>query len=470
MPSAIYFDKDSIYTGLYARHQYDSGHNPMHTIRSIKTRIGTQSIVELPNGSCFDMVQCSAFLLKTIKHTIDTQFRGHKLAGAVVTVPAAFNIDERQATKNAMLLAGFSNVHILDEPTAALLYYINHNKDTLGFKFSPGHTLVYDIGGGTTDISIANINNDNSSLDVKIIGRSSRLDFGGDDFDQYLAAFLLARFEYGSLPLHQLPVPDQHTVIARMLSCAEDVKLKFNAELKRRNINRAKTIANFEVLNGKYLTDVVINHQLLCNVFADLTDKVTNSIAHTLANAGVTKEHIGEVILTGGMANFYLVELCIQNFFSDIPVTLLDTETAVSKGAAIYCFNLYNSTQLHIEDMLADDIIIKQGSSFKTIIPKTANIGDSGFFNYVICEDYLTRLEIALYYGQGNNPTKYTKLATKFAQLKSPVAKGDTLQIRWLLNKDKIIEIFIQQLDSHITFCDNNIVAIDNFLINGGEL
>lgn len=502
LPSSIYFDLDNnnIYTGVYAKDVYGSGNKPMQTIRSIKTRMGGESLVEIPyiksdKSVYFNMTQCSALFLKTIKKSIELQFENEEVKGAVVTVPAAFNIDERQATRNAMLLAGFEEVYILDEPTAALLYYANdsYNKPG-GLEVSENeevYRMVYDIGGGTTDVSIARMMLDEEdNLDLKIVGRSPRMDLGGDDFDQYLASYFLSRFEQGEEDIHDLSVPDQNRMISRIVYNAEREKININEKIKEnlgneRKLKRLKNYVSFEIINGKYLVDVELSKEKLNNIFYDLVStseaKVLKAVKDALRDAELRKEDISEVILTGGMSNFYIIEETLKNYFGEnTRFILIDTESAVSKGAVIYHYQQeYESgIKLKVEDKLSDDIFIKDGNEFYILISRTAKPGDSGSFEYEIKEDNLCNIDIFLYYGRGNNPENYTPISGKFAELKNLKSKGDKLKINWELDEDKIIKIFIEELGEKIEINSSNDYSedkiknniIQNLCINGDEI
>ena len=135
LPSFLYFqvEKNTVYTGYYAKSVYSQGDRPMQTVTAVKTRIGGESSVTVPSytdsniSETFDMTQCSALLLKTIMQSFKEQY-GEDIENVVITVPAAFNSDEREATINAALLAGFKNPKILDEPTATLLYFYHRMK------------------------------------------------------------------------------------------------------------------------------------------------------------------------------------------------------------------------------------------------------------------------------------------------------------------------------------------------------
>ena len=174
LPSYFYckIDSDSkkVYTGEWAKNIYAAGNQPMNTFTGIKTRMGGESMIEIPgeteeDGIQLDMAQCSALLLKTMKKSVEEQF-SQQIDHLVVTVPAAFNSDERQATRDAIEMAGFTNFHILDEPAATLLYFINNGDGCLmqnSVELNGKYVMIYDIGGGTLDICIAKLEEDEAS-------------------------------------------------------------------------------------------------------------------------------------------------------------------------------------------------------------------------------------------------------------------------------------------------------------------
>lgn len=501
LPSALYFDLDNetVYTGRYAKKIYGDGDRPMQTIRSIKTRIGGDSLVEIPHISDsskkqhFNMVQCSALFLKTIKQSVEKQY-DEKIEGAVVTVPAAFNNDERQATKNAMLLAGFKQVYILDEPTAALLYYINDTfKSVEGKEIGEDveYRLVYDIGGGTLDISIAKMyENDDGDIELKIVERSPIMPLGGDDFDQYLASYFLADFEKVRPSIEKRSVEDQNRIIARIVSHAEREKIAINEKIKEafgneRKLKRIKQFVNFEVIDNMNISNMKLTKEVLDEVFYELISseqaKILEPIKETLSKAGLNKEDICEVILTGGMSNFYAVQETLKNYFGqDIEMILIDTESAVSKGAAIHHYHQEEDegVKLKLTDINPYDIFIKVGGSFQVLIQRTVQPGECGTFEYEIPEDGLGRIAVFLYYGSGNSTENYIPISGKFIELNEPKKKGDKIQLSWKLDNDKIINIYISELDEELKIKSSNeyteemIIkdSIHRLNMNGGEI
>jgi molecular chaperone DnaK len=247
LQSSIYIDRKNkvLYTGEYAKELYSSGNMPLNTIRSIKTRIGGESMIEVPLNSSgfidkissmfksldkdsksYNMTELSATLLKTIKNSVDKQCSGG-LENVTITIPAGFDSDERNATIEAGKMAGFKEVHLLDEPTAVLLNLLN-SEDSLtevsdDFFNKQRNIVVYDIGGGTLDIS--SVEDNEGDFDVNIIGRSKRMEFGGDDIDKYIASYFLEEFEKINPSIDERTLEEQAKIISRIVSHAQKHKV-----------------------------------------------------------------------------------------------------------------------------------------------------------------------------------------------------------------------------------------------------
>lgn len=503
LPSVIYFDieKNRVYTGMYAKKMYADGDRPMQTVRSVKTRIGGESLVEIPgindktNMEFINMVQCSALLLKSIKQSIETQLN-EEVKDVTVTVPAAFNNDERQATINAILLAGFEKYHILDEPTAALLYYLNGGEGDLVSEEeldSEGeYKLVYDIGGGTLDVSIAKIlEDDDGDIEIDIVARSPRMDFGGDDFDQYLAAYFLHEFERIRNPIEERSKEDQNRIIARIVSQAEKKKIEMNELIygaydNPRKLNKVKSYVQFELIERMSIPEMILTKPLLENIYEELIvgeqATILKPIIASLKEAKLKKGQISEVIITGGMSNFYVVEEMLRKYFgNDVRLIKIDSVTAVSKGAALHHFSINrvhrDIKKLKLKDRMADDIFIKVGRDFQRLISRDTTVY-KGTFKYEIFEDGIASLPIFLYYGFNNNPVSYTPLSGKFISLNRPYRKGEIINLTWELDNDKVIHISINDLGDNFIVQNNNQYSrediqqdyIQNLEINGVEI
>ena len=479
LPSAIFFDIDrkSVYTGIYAKSMYASGDYPMQTVRSVKTRIGGESSVVVPSivdpnkVEIFDMVQCSSLFVRTILESLKKQYPKEKVdEDVVVTVPAAFSDDERVATRNAVLLGGFKNCTILDEPSAALLSHINSTigdiEDEDFDEDDPSYKLVYDIGGGTLDVSIAEIKMDeNADYEINVKGLSERMNLGGDDFDQILGAYFLKEFETTENKISERSIEDQNRIIARIVSNAEDYKIELNKKIIEagenvRKAQRASINVAFELIDGLYVSGLVLQKGILDDIYQRYTKRgigaLLKPINSALANAGITKDKIGEVIITGGMSEFYAVREVLRDFFGEdvIIQSVEDTRTAVSRGAALYHWGLDEDNEsmevkrVRISQRMASNIYLRKDNQFELLINEDLE-ATSGAFDYVVTDDDMTELPIFLYSGNpeadGTNITKFVPLAGQKIPLQHAYKEGQSITLNWDIDKNKVITISIEE-------------------------
>ena len=470
LQSSIYIDRDNkrLYTGEYAKYLYASGNYPLNTIRSVKTRIGGESMIAVPftankqEYAHYDMTELSAVLLKTIKSSLDKQMSlNDRIVDVTITIPAAFNSDERNATLEAARLAGFQQVNLLDEPTAVLLNYLNTTSvldeecDDLDFS-EKKRILVYDIGGGTLDISVAEvIENDDGDFNVNILGRSKRMDFGGDDIDKYIAAYFLEEFEKLNPSIETRSLEDQSRIISRIVSNAEMAKIELNDEVDKAGDNerrkmRAKKTVNFEIINGLKLTDIVINDEILRKILSDVISEygeLLEPIRRTLKEIKLHHKNIDLVLLTGGSGKFYLIGEVLNKFFSEeVTIKEFTFSDAVSKGAAIHSYNQTKEglKKIDILDVMSSSIFIKTEKGFDKLIPHNAILGSRSNYDYKF-NGSAKNLELFLYYGsEGDADHKFKEINGVFYELERMYQKGESVQLEWLLDHDKAIKIYFR--------------------------
>lgn len=484
LPSYFYCKVDAdgkkVFIGEWAKNVYATGNQPMNTFTGIKTRIGGESMVIIPGidggeDLQLDMTQCSALLLKTIKKSIEEQF-DQNIDHLVVTVPAAFNSDERQATRDAIEMAGFTDFHILDEPTATLLYFINNGDGSLmksSVELNGKNILIYDIGGGTLDICIARLEEDEESYEyenvkVSIVSRSKREDLGGNDFDQYLGAYFLSEFENRTTKISSRPIEDQNKIIARVVSQAEKYKIDLNNKLKEhldnpRRLNRIVMTPEFEVINGQFVQGINLDKATLEEVYASIIQdtnrqNILRPVKESIhAAENLEKEDISLIILTGGMSNFYAIENTLKEYFGEnVPIITVDTTTSVSKGAAIDAYN-YMPDNVHLKkidlrDRLAEDIFLRVGLGFEKLISRNEiSTKKTGEFTYIIPKENMASVPIFLFYGQDLNSTEdFVQIAGKIVPLPRKYEAGDQVTLIWDIDQNGVITISIDELGEEI--------------------
>ena len=341
-PSIVAYKDGEILVGQSAKRQAVT--NPTNTLFAIKRLIGRKfedkvvqkdigmvpyKIVKAENGDAWVEVngkkqaapQISAEILKKMKKTAE-DYLGETVTEAVVTVPAYFNDSQRQATKDAGKIAGLDVKRIINEPTAAALAY---GMDKKGGKDSK--IVVYDLGGGTFDVSIIEIADVDGEQQFEVLSTNGDTFLGGEDFDLALIEFLVEEFKKdNSVNLKGDPLAMQ-----RLKEAAEKAKIELSSA------------ANTEV-NLPYITaDATGPKHLVVNLTRAKLESLTESLVNrtiepcktAMADAGLKASDIDEVILVGGQTRMPLVQQKVQEFFGKEPRKDVNPDEAVAMGAAI---------------------------------------------------------------------------------------------------------------------------------------
>ena len=324
------------YTGLIAKRQ--SITNPENTIYSVKRLMGNKysepklksMIDRLPyqvkkatNGDCevvmsgknYSPPEVSAMILQKLKQDAESKL-GEKITQAVITVPAYFNDTQRQATKDAGTIAGLEVLRIINEPTAASMAYgLDKNNDQT--------IAVYDLGGGTFDVSILQIGD--GVFEVKSTNGDTML--GGDDFDERIMDWIAEEFkkEQG------IDLKQDKMALQRLKESAEKAKMELS------NVMQAEINLPFitaDATGPKHLS-MNLSRAKLEQLVDDLIDRTTAPCKQAMADAGLTNEQIHEVVLVGGMTRMPAVIEKVKNLFNKDPHQGVNPDEVVAAGAAI---------------------------------------------------------------------------------------------------------------------------------------
>ncbi len=312
-PSVVAFTKDGErLVGNVAKRQAIT--NPNRTIQSIKRKMGTddRTVIE---GKGYTPQEISAMILQKLKLDAE-EYLGEKIKKAVVTVPAYFNDAQRQATKDAGTIAGLEVLRIINEPTASALSY--------GIEREGEATvLVYDLGGGTFDVSILQLGD--GVFEVKSTAGNNRL--GGDDFDKLVVDHLVDEFRKGEgVDLKKDPVAMQ-----RLRDAAETAKIELST-VQKTNIN-LPYITTTE--SGPKFLDVDLTRAKLEQLIADLVDSTLGPVKQALADAKLSADDIDHVLLVGGSTRVPLVQETIKKVLKKEPDRGINPDECVALGAAI---------------------------------------------------------------------------------------------------------------------------------------
>jgi molecular chaperone DnaK len=284
--------------------------NPQRTIASIKRWMGTDHAVTV-DGEEFTPQQISSFILHKIKKDAE-EFLGEEVKKAVVTVPAYFNGNQRQATIEAAACAGMEVMRIINEPTAASLAYGLHRQDV-------HYVLIWDLGGGTFDVSILELGN--GVFDVKAVGGNTHL--GGDDWDQRIMDYLVDEFQH----LCGVDVREDKTALQRLKEAAEKVKKDLST--------KAITDIRIPLLWRQEELRLTLSRERFEALTEDLLEKMLEPTKQALSDANLTPAQIDRTVLVGGSTRMPAVQDLAHRLFGKEPYRDINPDEVVALGAAI---------------------------------------------------------------------------------------------------------------------------------------
>ena len=312
-PSVVAFAKNGErLVGQVAKRQAVT--NPERTIISIKRDMGTDRKIVI-DGKTLTPPEISAMILQKLKADAES-YLGETVTKAVITVPAYFSDSQRQATKDAGRIAGLEVERIINEPTAAALAY--------GLDKGDAHKiLVYDLGGGTFDVSLMEVGD--GVFEVLATGGDTHL--GGDDFDNRLIDYIAAEFQKEN----GIDLKQDRMALQRLKEAAEKAKIELSG-LMSVNVNLPFITA--DATGPKHL-DVTISRAKFNELTADLVDRTIVPLTQALKDAGLTAKDIDKVILVGGSTRIPAVQEAVQRVTGKEPYKGINPDECVAIGAAI---------------------------------------------------------------------------------------------------------------------------------------
>lgn len=312
-PSVVAFSKEGErFVGSAAKRQAVT--NSARTIFSIKREMGTENRTKI-DGKNYTPQEISAIILQKLKLDAEA-YLGEKVTDAVITVPAYFSDSQRQATKDAGRIAGLNVLRIINEPTAAAMAY--------GIdKGNAQRIMVYDLGGGTFDVSILDINNDV----IEVLATSGNNRLGGDDFDNCVVSWLLEEFK----SQEHIDLSTDQAAMGRIREAAEKAKIELSAAM-------STTISLpflYSDRNGAKHLETTLTRAKFDELTAHLVSATTGPVEQALRDAGLQPGQLDRVLLVGGSTRIPAVQAAVKRLTGKEPGRDINPDECVAMGAAL---------------------------------------------------------------------------------------------------------------------------------------
>ena len=406
-PSIVAFKSEEVLVGELAKRQAIT--NPDNTVRSIKRHIGT-NWKENFEGKDYTPQEISARILQKLKRDAES-YLGDDVTDAVITVPAYFNDAERQATKEAGQIAGLNVLRIINEPTAASLSYgLENNEDQ--------KILVFDLGGGTFDVSILEISE--GVFEVKSTSGDSKL--GGDDWDQRVMDWLIDKFKSST----GIDLSNDKMAIQRVQEGAEKAKIELSSTSET-EINLPFITANDA--GPQHLLEKLSRSEFE-KITADLVERTRKPVENALTDAGMKFSDIDHVILVGGSTRMPSVQELVKSLTGKDPHKGVNPDEVVASGAAIQAGVLKGD----VKDVLLLDVtpltlgVETKGGIMTKMIERNTTIPTKRTEVFSTAENNQTQVEIHILQGEREMASGNKSLG-RFTLTDIPAAMAGTPQI-----------------------------------------
>lgn len=437
-PSVIFFESaENIIVGQVAKDaRMDT---PDAVVEFIKRSMGTERKFRYGDQE-FTATELSAIILKKLKQDAETVLGGQQITKAVVTCPAYFGAEKRDATEKAAQMAGLEILALINEPTAAAMAFgMNGNKT--------GTVLVFDLGGGTFDVTVLKF--ENNSIDVLIVDGNHEL--GGKDFDDSIMQILIEQFK----DIHNYNIENDFEALGELRQRAEKAK----HELTLRNTTSIRVAA------GGFKSSFELTREQFTQAIAPKIEGIRLTLWNALDEISLEPKDINDVIMIGGSSRVPAVYEMVASFFNLTPNTSIHPDEAVAKGAALFAAQLLTAqegqaTTIEVRETIArlpsvKDIvphsigissILNEEWQNSIILKRGSKLGIPSQQMFCTVEDYQDSIDIDINEGETADLEFVKQIASFTLDLAQPGLKGTPITVEIMLDRSGVLRVIAIEL------------------------
>lgn len=424
-PSVVLFDPDNDNEIVVGKAAKDSAIlYPKNVVIDVKNYMGKNKIMKEYNGRKYTPEMISSFIIRKVVRDAE-EYIGQKMDGVVITVPAYFSDARRKATEDAAAIAGYPLLGMINEPTAAALCYQKKQ------KIANENIMIYDLGGGTFDVTILHIDD---SEHIEVLSTDGLSNAGGRFFDQCIIDYVRDTIE----SKHDIDIEDEEyiDVLQDLYKDAEEAKIQLSS----------RKTTNIIVKSGKIREKIEISREQFEKMISKTYRRTELKMEEALKSAGLEKKDIHRILLVGGSSRIPYIAENVENFIGRDPSKDINPDEAVAMGAAIYS-RLCENKEARFMDVCSHSIgvVVTEGNEEvnEIVIPKNSKVPVEVEQHFRTLVDNQKQIDLTVTEGEYREVTDVTVIGTVEIDLPHNTPARSPVRIRIGLDEHQLIHIHI---------------------------